>query len=120
DMVSAVLREQADAGVPVVFSSHQLDLVQRLCDQVGIVRRGEMVTQGSVAQLRDSGPARVVVHAPRARAGWADGLRGVRVLGTDGERTTLELGEGADDQAVLRAALETGPVHEFSRHRPTL
>jgi ABC-2 type transport system ATP-binding protein len=40
DVMSQVLREKASAGVPVVFSSHQLDLVERLCDRVGIVSAG--------------------------------------------------------------------------------
>ncbi len=40
--------------------------------------------------------------------------------GHEGGRTVLELGDGADDQEVLRAALATGPVTEFSRRRPSL
>ncbi len=40
DVMSEVLREKCSAGVPVVFSSHQLDLVERICDRVGIVRNG--------------------------------------------------------------------------------
>jgi len=35
-------------------------------------------------------------------------------------RTVLTLEPGADDQAVLAAALRTGPVHEFSRRQPSL
>lgn len=120
DVMSEVLREQCAAGVPVVFSSHQLELVQQLCDRVGIVRRGELVANGTVEELRDSGTTTVLVHAPEAPETWADDLAGVRVLAVEGGRTTLELGEAADDQAVLRAALATGPVHEFSRQRPQL
>nr|WP_218888465.1 ATP-binding cassette domain-containing protein [Saccharopolyspora hordei] len=120
DVMSAVLREKCDSGVPVVFSSHQLDLVQRLCDRVGIVRSGRMVACGSVDELRDQGPVTLVVDAPDATPGWADGVPGARVVSVTGSRTTLELAEGADDQAVLKAALATGPVREFSRHRPSL
>jgi len=43
DVMSQVLREKAAEGIPVLFSSHQLDLVERLCDRVGIVRSGQMV-----------------------------------------------------------------------------
>ncbi|MER7080269.1 DUF4162 domain-containing protein, partial [Saccharopolyspora kobensis] len=45
---------------------------------------------------------------------------GAQVVSVDGSRTTLQLDEDADDQAVLKAALTTGPVREFSRHRPSL
>jgi ABC-2 type transport system ATP-binding protein len=120
DVMSGVLREKADQGVPVVFSSHQLDLVQRLCDRVGIVRRGHMVADGTVDELRGAGPDLLVVDAPAARPGWADGIAGVTVRSHTGTRTRLELSPGTDDQAVLRAALATGPVHEFARRRPDL
>ena len=120
DVMSEVLREQADRGVPVVFSSHQLELVERLCDRVGIVRSGQMVASGGVADLRGSGPVRLVVDAPESDEDWATGLTGVRVVAIDGGRTTVELGEGADDQQVLAAALKSGPVREFTRLRPSL
>jgi ABC-2 type transport system ATP-binding protein len=128
DVMSQVLGERCAAGVPVVFSSHQLDLVERICDRVGIVSRGRMVACGPVDALRDQGPARLVVDAPNAPDGWADGVAGVTAVrrevghGRDGRRarTVLELAPGADDQAVLAAALATGPVHEFARRRPSL
>jgi ABC-2 type transport system ATP-binding protein len=44
----------------------------------------------------------------------------VTVREQEGSRTVLELGAGADDQAILHAALATGPVTEFSRRRPSL
>ncbi|SDY82999.1 ABC-2 type transport system ATP-binding protein [Saccharopolyspora shandongensis] len=120
DVMSEVLREKCASGVPVVFSSHQLDLVQRLCDRVGIVRSGQLVACGTVSELRDQGPATLVVDAPDAQAGWADDVPGAEVVEVDGSRTTLRLADDADDQAVLKAALATGPVREFSRQRPAL
>ena len=120
DVMSNVLREKAAGGVPVVFSSHQLDLVERLCDRVGIVRGGTLVASGSVDELRAGGEVKLVVDAPQAPPGWADHLPGVRSAHTSSGRTVLEVASHVDDQAVLRAALATGPVHEFSRQRPSL
>jgi ABC-2 type transport system ATP-binding protein len=121
DVMSDVLREKAAEGIPVVFSSHQLDLVERQCDRVGIVLAGRMEACGSVEELRaGDGTLRLQVDAPQAADGWADGLAGVRVLGRTGTVTTVELAEGIDDQVVLRAALATGPVREFVRRRPSL
>ncbi|WP_447005468.1 ABC transporter ATP-binding protein [Saccharothrix isguenensis] len=120
DVMSQVLREKAASGVPVVFSSHQLDLVERLCDRVGIVRSGTLVACGPVDELRAGGRTKLVVDAPRAPLGWADHLPGVRSAHTSSGRTVVDLAPDADDQVVLRAALETGPVHEFSRQRASL
>jgi ABC-2 type transport system ATP-binding protein len=52
DVMSGVLREQAAAGVPVIFSSHQLELVERISDRVGIISAGRMVATGSVEELQ--------------------------------------------------------------------
>ncbi|MFD4190374.1 ABC transporter ATP-binding protein [Amycolatopsis thermoflava] len=120
DVMSQVLREKAAEGVPVVFSSHQLDLVERLCDRIGIVRDGRMVACGTVGELQARSTVRLLVEAPAAAPGWADGLPGVSVVRQEDGRTELELADGADDQAVLRAALASGPVHEFARRRQSL
>ncbi len=120
DVMSAVLREQAQAGIPVIFSSHQLELVEQLCDRVGIIRHGHMVAVGTVSELRQTKTARLWVDVPGAAAGWTDRLPGVTTLRTVGSRWLLELAPGVDDQAVLRAALATGPVREFARDVPSL
>jgi ABC-2 type transport system ATP-binding protein len=120
EVMSRVLREKADAGVPVLFSSHQLDLVQRICDRVGIISSGRMVACGSVDELRGTGPEQVVVDVPDADPVWARQVAGGTVVVVDGSRVVLELDDDVDDQVVLRAALGAGPVREFARYRPPL
>ena len=53
DAMADVLRDRAASGVPVLFSSHQLDLVERLCDNLIVLARGRVVAQGSVEALRE-------------------------------------------------------------------
>jgi len=120
DVMTGVLREQANAGVAVVFSSHELDLVERICDRVGIIDRHHMVVCGTVAELRAGGPIRVWVDAPMAGADWAVSLPAATVVRVDGSRVLLELAPGADDQAILAAAQQTGPVREFRRAEANL
>ncbi|MGH3932087.1 MAG: ABC transporter ATP-binding protein [Pseudonocardiaceae bacterium] len=120
DVMSGVLREKAAAGAPVIFSSHQLELVERLSDRVGIIASGRMVAVGAVAELRRPDDPEVIDVRGPADAGWALAVPGVEVLAQDDDRTRIRLMPGTDDQSVLRAALAAGPVREFSRHRPTL
>jgi ABC-2 type transport system ATP-binding protein len=121
DSLAEALLEQCRAGVPVVFSSHQLDLVERLCDSVGILARGRMVASGTVEDLRRRESGRVLrVVAPDAAAGWAGAVPGVRVVSERAGDTLLELADGADDQAVLAAALRTGRVTHFAWREATL
>ena len=120
DVMSAVLREKCAQGVPAVFSSHQLDLVERLCDRVGIVRSGHMEACGSIEELRSTGSDHLIVITPADPASWAANLPGVTVVERAGERTTLRLDVETDEQLVLRAALAHGPVREFTRQRQSL
>ena len=120
DVMAGVLRERADAGVPVIFSSHELELVERLCDRVGIVERGRMVACGTVDELRAGGQERRWIDVPGAPGDWDAGVPGVRLVRTDGSRRLFELDGGVDDQVLLQAALATGPVRAFERVEPSL
>jgi ABC-2 type transport system ATP-binding protein len=119
DVMSGVLREKAAAGVPVIFSSHQLELVERISDRVGIIAAGRMVAVGSVDDLRVGDDTVIDVYGP-CSTDWTHTVPGVSVLTQSGEHTRVKLDDGIDDQEVLRAALAAGPVHEFSRYRPAL
>lgn len=79
-----------------------------------------MVAVGTVGELTAGASSKLVVTAPAARPGWAGSVPGVRVVEDRGATTVLDLDPGADDQAVLAAALSTGPVTEFSRRRRSL
>jgi ABC-2 type transport system ATP-binding protein len=121
DVLSEVLRERARAGVPVVFSSHQLELVERLCDAVAIIRDGRVVASGRVADLRaQRGGRRWRVEVAGARAGWAEAVAGAEVLLSDNGAVVVELGDAADEQALLDAARRAGRVRRFAPEEPTL
>ncbi|MHB8460250.1 MAG: ABC transporter ATP-binding protein [Candidatus Limnocylindrales bacterium] len=120
DVMSAVLRERADARLPVIFSSHELELVERICDRIAIVDRGKVVAHGTVAELRTGAAQRRLVDVPNAAAGWGQGITGTTLVSRDGSSLLFEIDPGTDDQALLRAALATGPVREFHRVEPSL
>lgn len=122
DVMSRVLRDQAARGVPVIFSSHQLDLVERLCDRVGIIGRGRLVAEGTIDELRATGRQRLLVRSDAAAPGWAASVPGVTVVRDDAGVVVVEIPSGdlAAEQAVLRAATAAGTVREFAPVRPRL
>jgi ABC-2 type transport system ATP-binding protein len=121
DAVGEVLASHARAGKCALFSSHQLDLVEDLCESVVIIDRGRLVTSGTVEDLATRGLPRLVVRVAGDRDGtWARGLSGVTVSENDGGALRLVLSEPADPQSVLRAAFAAGPVTEFVVQRRRL
>jgi ABC-2 type transport system ATP-binding protein len=120
DALSEILLERAAAGVPVVFSSHQLELVERLCDAVAIIDAGRLVASGRVVDLRERDQRPILRVEVATDVAWTAGLSGVRVVAHEGDAVLLQLDDGGDDQQVLDAARAAGRVHHFGAVRPTL
>jgi len=121
DALAGVLKAQVDQGTAVVYSSHQLDLVERLSDEITIIDAGRVVASGAVAAVRRSrGVDQLKVALEGGATAWAENLPGARVVGHDGDEVVLELLDGADDQAVLDAARQAGRVRSFRREAPSL
>jgi ABC-2 type transport system ATP-binding protein len=115
DAMSEVLSERAEAGVTMVFSSHQLDLVEHLCQAVAIIDHGRLVAEGGVEELSLSGQLRIAVRVTGDESGrWARGLDGVATVDSVVKGTvTLSLARRDDAQAVLDRARAAGSVEQF-------
>jgi ABC-2 type transport system ATP-binding protein len=121
DVLSGVLRNQAAAGVPVVFSSHQLELVERLCDSVVLINKGKIVASGRIADLRSSDHRRLVrVELAGGTGRWYESLPGIRVVERLAAGVVLELSDSIRERDVLDAARSAGDVRHFSVVQPTL
>lgn len=121
EAIGTVLVEQAKEGCCVLFSSHQLDLVEDLCESVAIIDHGRLVVSGTVNDLATSGSRRLVVRVEEDReASWARSLRGVTVSELDRGAVRLVLEATVDSNAVLRAAMGAGRVTEFVFERRRL
>ena len=121
DAVSAVLVEQATAGRGVLFSSHQIDLVEDLCESVAIIDHGRLVAAGTVEELTTGGRRRLVVKVDGEWAGtWAREVPGVVISRVEGGAVRLVLDKDTDPQAVLSAAMRAGPVEQFGFERQRL
>jgi ABC-2 type transport system ATP-binding protein len=120
DVMSGVLRERAAAGVTVVFSSHQLDLVEGLCQTVAIVNGGRLVVEGEVAALRRRGDRRLRI-AVGGGANWAEALpRPTRAgVGADGQ-VTVVIPPDTDPGVVIDAARRQGPLLTVQLEEPRL
>ena len=121
DALAATLRREADRGVPVLFSSHQLELVERLCDAVVLIDAGRIVAQGSITELRASRRRRLYRLEVAAHGDWWEELPGVRLerrLAQGG--ALLLLDDGFDEQRLLDVARSVGDVAHFSAVQPTL
>ena len=125
DVMSEVLRERAAAGVPALFSSHQLDVVERLCDRVVIIRSGRLVADGTVPELQatETPRWRVVVEPPLDAAPLeTDSLSTLTApdVQLDAQDRLVITAAGTDEQVLLSTAQRLGTVRELGPVRHPL
>jgi ABC-2 type transport system ATP-binding protein len=115
DPINAALLKEAflelrSRGKAIVFSTHQMDQVEELCDSIAIIDRGRMVVSGATAEVRRQAGRRVVRLgvAGDPDLQWLDSLPGVRVTRSGLDYHELDVRDGGDPEAILRAALARG------------
>ena len=119
--MSEILRERAAAGVAVVFSSHQLDLVEDLCEDVAIISRGRIAAAGSIDDLRAASSRRhLEVEVEGSNADWLDGRSDLTVVERRGDLVKLLVASDVDLAGMLAAASAAGPVRRFAFQPPAL
>ncbi|MDN5765992.1 MAG: ATP-binding cassette domain-containing protein [Humibacillus sp.] len=119
DSMADLLREHTSRGVPVLFSSHQLDLVERLCERLVVLAGGKVVAAGTADALRTQSVMRhrLVLSGD---AGWVRDAPGIHTVDVDGGAVLLEVVEPGAEHRLLAEALRRGDVLEFAPQRPSL
>jgi ABC-2 type transport system ATP-binding protein len=119
--LSQTLRQRAGNGRTVLFSSHQLDLVQDLCEDIVMVDRGRTVLHGTVATLRASlGRRQLRLHVQSPNRDWLLAFPDVTVVSDEADDLRLTIPQGTDPLEVLDGARAAGSVVDFGLDLPTL
>lgn len=121
ETMSSVLTEQAEKGKAVVFSSHQLDLVEDLCEEVAIINEGAVVVRGRVKDLKDSAPIRhLELDLQGDVISLLDTLDGVqRIESRDGLFTVI-IDAATNVRGFIARAEEAGRLRHFAYTTPSL
>lgn len=121
ESLSQTLLRRVAEGRTVLFSSHQLDLVQDLCEDVVMIDRGRTVLEGRVARLRaSSGQRRLRLGLETTARGWLGAFPAVTVVSDQVDELRLALPPDVQPLEVLDAARAAGRVVDFGLDLPTL
>ena len=120
ETVQGVLADAAASGAPVLFSSHQLDIVERLCDDLVIIAGGRIAAAGSRDSLRAEHGSDRWELLTSGDLGWLRQQPGIRVADFDGGWAVFEAESDAARRAALAEAVTRGDVISFTREHTTL
>lgn len=120
DRTLNVLTSFAASGAPVLFSSHQLDLVERLVDDLIIINDGRLVDAGTTSELRRQRSLPEWTLQTDSDLGWVRGLPDISVVEFDGNWARFTAPNADSAEAVLRKALTVSSVSSFTPHEVAL
>ncbi|WP_102193968.1 ABC transporter ATP-binding protein [Microbacterium aurantiacum] len=120
DVVAGVLQARAAEGAAILFSSHQLDVVERLCDDLIILAGGTIRASGSREALRAEHANDRYELISAGDAGWLRTEPGVTVVDFEGSYALFDADGPETAQRVLRSAVERGDVASFAPRHPSL
>lgn len=118
--MAELLAEIGAAGATVLFSSHQLDLVEDLCEDVVIIDHGRIVLAGDLGDLRAAVPQRFIDVRYRGPAPDWSGLHSVTLVESNDGHARLRVDRDTDLATVVAAASHSIEIESFAYEPPTL
>jgi ABC-2 type transport system ATP-binding protein len=115
-----VLMELRAAGKSLLFSTHRMDQVEKLCDSICLINRGKAVLQGSLSEVKAGNGRRFVQIDYEGDGTCLAGSPLVDSLNDYGNHAELRLKPGADSQELLRTAMSRMRVIRFQVMDPSL
>jgi ABC-type uncharacterized transport system, ATPase component len=116
--------EMRDRGKTLIFSTHQMETVEELCESIAIIDRGRVVVSGSVRDVKHAMGRQVVRLATDGDGNglaWLERMDGVTITGHRQDFVELQVPAGTDPETILRAAMERGErVTRFEIADPSL
>jgi ABC-2 type transport system ATP-binding protein len=122
-MLKEAFLEMRDRGTTIVFSTHQMDMVEELCESVVLIDQGRVVLGGPIRDVKRAGGRQVVRLAVDgdSKLEWLATLPGVHVVRPGEDYVELEVDRSIDPESVLHAALDRGArVTEFLIADPSI
>jgi ABC-2 type transport system ATP-binding protein len=118
-LLKDVLLEMKKAGKTILFSTHRMDQVERICDSICLIDHGRAILEGDLKKIKSSyGKNHVQMQFegdPRL-----EGSELVQSFNNYGNYVEVQLVPGADAQQLLRAAAENARISRFELVEPSL
>lgn len=116
EMLKNLMLSLRERGATVIFSTHQMETAERLCDRLLLINHGRKLIDGTLAEVQARFSMPVVSLSGEGDFSALRSLPGVSGGETRTGGARLELVDGGDPQVVLRRAIELGRVSKFDVH----
>ncbi len=119
-LLKEVLMEAHKKGKTIIFSSHRMDQVEEICQDIVLINRGRLVLHGNLKQIKKSMGRQILRISLEGRQDFWGRLTGLELLSSRADYQEFRLSEGVDPNTVLQEAMKAGQVTLFELVEPSL
>lgn len=115
-----VIKELQQRGTTILLSTHQMDQVEKLCDDIVLINKGKVVLQGAVRDVKARYRKDRITIAFDGASPSLDGIAGVRLVDAGPHRIELQYDADTTSQAILHALIDRAAITSFEVTEPSL
>lgn len=119
-LLKEVLLDAHNQGKTIIFSSHRMDQVEEICEDIVLIKSGRLVLNGNLRQIKRSMGRQILRIAVEGNGDFWARIPGLTLLNSHHDYFEFRLGDQVDPHQVLKAAMEAGQVIHFEIVEPTL
>ncbi|GEN82759.1 putative ABC transporter ATP-binding protein YhaQ [Sporosarcina luteola] len=120
EMLKRAIIDFRNTGATIIFSSHRMDHVEELCEQLSIIHKGQQIVKGSLREVKRSfGRQNVRIRSDHDLT-KLDHILGVKSVSHSVEGAVFQIEEEDVANELLTAALQEGPIRHFEIEEPSL
>lgn len=119
-LLKEVLFEAHRDGRTIVFSSHRMDQVEEICEEIALVSHGKLLLHGSLREIKGARGRQIMRISLEGNQGFWQKIPGLKLLSDRADYLEFHLNEQVDPNEVLKAATEAGQVIHFELVEPSL
>jgi ABC-2 type transport system ATP-binding protein len=120
EMLKEVVLELRDKGKTILFSTHRMEQVEQMCDEICLFNQGRKVLSGDLRDIKQSFGKNTILIEFEGDPAFIDDLENVRVNNRSTNFAEIRVLDGQDTQSILKKAMDYAQIYKFERIEPSL
>lgn len=120
ELLKSTVKELRDKGTSILFSTHRMEHVEELCQNITILHRSNTVVKGNLKEIKSRYPREEVVLGTSGEVNGLDKLPGVTGVSRIDDGYSVRISDVDAAQAILTTAMSQSVIHRFEVKEPTL
>ena len=120
ELLKEIIIELRESGKSVLFSTHRMEQVEQMCDDICLFNNGKVVLTGNLGQIKKEFGKNTVLIEFRGDGGFIDELDNVRINNRSTNFAEIRILDGQNPQHILQKAMKSAEIHKFQLVEPSL